>query len=162
MRRTPSAPRSTESEAELAERLSRAGIKPTAQRLAVLAELAREADDATAQALHRRLATAGTTIGLATIYRALNSFAAAGVIDAMPHQTGETCYRLCSEGHHHHLVCSRCHHVVELGDCRLGPWLDAAAQREDFVATGHRLEVTGICAACRGGEASAEASAAAA
>jgi Fur family ferric uptake transcriptional regulator len=134
---------------QLGGRLTKAGIRPTRQRLRVLEELAREADDATAQQLHQRLVTAGERIGLATIYRALGAFADAGVIDALPHDASETCYRLCSEGHHHHLVCSRCHHVVELTDCRLDPWLERAARAEDFVATGHRLEVTGLCAKCR-------------
>lgn len=133
----------------LAARLTASGVRPTRQRLRVLEELAREPDDATAQKLHRRLVAAGEKIGLATIYRALGAFAEAGVIDSMPHSAGEACYRLCSEGHHHHLVCSRCHHVVELSGCRLEPWLKSAARDADFVATGHKLEVTGLCARCQ-------------
>jgi Fur family ferric uptake transcriptional regulator len=115
----------------------------------VLEELAREPDDATAQQLHARMSAAGEKVGLATVYRALTAFADAGVIDSLPHSNAETCYRLCAEGHHHHLVCTNCHHVVELKDCRVDPWLKRAARREDFVATGHRLEVTGLCAECR-------------
>jgi Fe2+ or Zn2+ uptake regulation protein len=38
---------------------------------------------------------------------------------------------------------------VELGECGLEPWLETAAARENFVATGHRLEIVGVCAACR-------------
>ena len=134
---------------QLADRLSRAGVKATAQRLRVLRELAREPDDATAQTIHRRLVAPGERIGLATVYRALGAFAEAGVVDALPHRADEKCYRLCAEGHHHHLVCTRCHHVVELQDCRVGAWLDRAAEAEGFVATEHRLEATGLCARCR-------------
>ena len=135
---------------QLRERLAGADIKPTRQRLRVLEELAHERDDATAQTLHHRLVEGGERIGLATVYRALSAFAGAGVIDELPHRAGETCYRLCGEGHHHHLVCSRCHHVAELGDCRLDDWLARAAAAEGFVPTDHRLEVTGLCARCRG------------
>jgi Fe2+ or Zn2+ uptake regulation protein len=39
--------------------------------------------------------------------------------------------------------------VVELHDCALDDWLDGEAQKHGFVATGHRLEVTGLCPACR-------------
>jgi Fur family ferric uptake transcriptional regulator len=134
---------------ELRERLASAGVKPTRQRMLVLNELAREHDDATAQALHQRLVASGESVGLATIYRALGAFAEAGVVDELPHSSSETCYRLCSEGHHHHLVCSRCHRVVELGGCRLDPWIERVARAADFVPTGHRLEVTGVCADCR-------------
>lgn len=133
----------------LTARLADAGIRPTRQRLRVLEELAREADDATAQALHRRLVDRGERIGLATVYRALGAFAEAGLIDELPHSQTEACYRLCSAGHHHHLVCSGCHRVVELTDCRLEDWLSRAAAAEGFVPTSHRLEVVGLCGRCR-------------
>ena len=115
----------------------------------MLAELAREPDDATAQTLHQRLRRRRQRVGLATVYRALHDFAEAGVVDALPHSPGEACYRLCGEGHHHHLVCTSCHRVVEIGDCRVGGWLDQVAAAEGFVATGHSLEVVGLCEACR-------------
>ena len=134
----------------LGERLVEAGIKPTPQRLRVLEELAREPDDATAQTLHRRLADRGERVGLATVYRSLNALAEAGLVDPIPHNAHETCYRVCSDEHHHHLVCSHCHRVVELTDCNLEGWLRKAAAAEDFVTTAHRLEVVGICARCRG------------
>jgi Fur family ferric uptake transcriptional regulator len=133
----------------LTERLRAAGVRPTRGRLAVLEELSREPDDATAQALHRRLSRRRKRVGLATIYRALNDLTEAGVIDALPHGGAETCYRLCGGGHHHHLVCSQCHRVVELTNCRLGPWLGRAGAAEGFLVTGHTLEAAGICASCR-------------
>jgi len=36
-----------------------------------------------------------------------------------------------------------------LADCDLDAWIAAGAAKHDFVATGHRLEVTGLCADCR-------------
>jgi Fur family ferric uptake transcriptional regulator len=83
------------------------------------------------------------------VYRALHDLFAAGLIDALPHGGTETCYRLCGEGHHHHLVCSKCHRVVELTDCRLGGWLGRAGAAEGFVVTDHTLEAVGLCASCR-------------
>jgi Fur family ferric uptake transcriptional regulator len=115
----------------------------------VLEELGRERNDATAQELHRRLNAAGDRIGLATVYRALGTLADAGVVDTLVHDSTETCYRLCAAEHHHHLVCSSCHRVVELTDCGIEPWIAKAARRSGFEATEHRLEVTGLCAACR-------------
>jgi Fur family ferric uptake transcriptional regulator len=127
------------------------GITPTAQRLAVLAALEREPNDATAQQIHADLASRGARIGLATVYRTLALLTERGVVDALTHSPTETCYRLCGEEHHHHLVCSRCHRVVELPDCELGVWLDRVSASHGFVTTSHRLEVTGLCSSCRSG-----------
>jgi Fur family transcriptional regulator, ferric uptake regulator len=124
-------------------------MRATPQRVDVLAELMAERDDATAQDLHKRLRSRGRRLGLATVYRTLKSLAEGGAIDALSHTPGEVCYRWCGPEHHHHLVCSSCHRVVELGDCALDPWLERASAAHGFVATAHRLDVAGVCADCR-------------
>ena len=129
--------------------LTDAGVRPTRQRERVLTELMGERDDVTAQELYERLRSGGEKLGLATVYRTLGLLAEAGVIDALSHRPGELCYRWCGQGHHHHLVCSSCHRVVELADCELDPWLERISQAHGFVTTGHRLEVSGLCSACR-------------
>ncbi len=129
--------------------LTDAGVRPTRQRERVLAELMGERDDVTAQELYERLRSGGEKLGLATVYRTLGLLAEAGVIDVLSHRPGELCYRWCGEGHHHHLVCSSCHRVVELADCELDPWLERISQAHGFVTTGHRLEVSGLCSVCR-------------
>jgi Fur family ferric uptake transcriptional regulator len=136
--------------ARAAERFLRGlGVRPTRQRIRVLAELMNERDDVTAQELHERFRAQGGGLGLATVYRTLALLASAGAIDALSHHRGELCYRWCGDEHHHHLVCSGCHRVVELGDCELDTWLDRVSAEHGFVATGHRLEVAGVCGDCR-------------
>jgi Fur family ferric uptake transcriptional regulator len=129
--------------------LERHGLRPTAQRVAVVAELAKERDDVTAQRLHARMRADGARIGLATVYRTLALLHEKGVVDTIPHHPGELCYRVCGEDHHHHLVCSGCHRVVELAGCELDAWLARAAEEHGFVTTSHHLEATGLCAGCR-------------
>lgn len=131
------------------ELLAGAGLRATAQRAIVLAELAAERDDVTAQQLHERLRARGERLGLATVYRTLRLLAEAGVVDVLSHHAGELCYRWCGDEHHHHLLCSECHRVVELVDCELDPWLERVSREHGFVTTGHRLEVSGVCADCR-------------
>src|SRR6266511_1133740 len=101
-------------EPALFERLLGTGVRPTKQRLLVLETLAAEPHDATAQEIHARLRDQGEKVGLATVYRALAVLKERDVVDELAHRTGESCYRLCSPGHHHHLVCSRCHRVEVL------------------------------------------------
>ena len=130
--------------------LAAAGLRATPQRTAIVGELVREPNDVTAQELHDRLrARGGSAPGLATVYRTLTRLADAGVVDALTHHAGELCYRVCGDDHHHHFVCSRCHRVVEIGDCRIDAWLDDLAGRHGFDVTGHRVELEGVCADCR-------------
>jgi Fur family ferric uptake transcriptional regulator len=134
---------------ELASLFAGGNVRPTRRRLEVLAELAREEGDATAQQLWRRLRERGSSVGLATVYRTLALLAASGIVDELAHGGPETCYRLCGEGHHHHLVCSACHRVVEVHGCDLSAWVAEVSAEHDFVPTEHHLELTGICADCR-------------
>jgi Fur family transcriptional regulator, ferric uptake regulator len=134
--------------AEVFERLVGTGVRPTKQRLLVLETLAAEPHDATAQEIHARLREGGQRIGLATVYRALGVLREKHVVDELSHRSGETCYRLCSPGHHHHLVCSSCHRVEELEDCEIDAWVAKASRRHGFRAASHTVEVVGVCADC--------------
>ncbi len=133
---------------ELAGLLQESGLRPTRQRLLVLGALASVRDDATAQQIHERLRAGGAAIGLATVYRSLALLSEHGVVDVLAHRPGEACYRLCGGGHHHHLVCTSCHRVVELHDCSLDDWLSGVASAHGFAVTGHEVEVSGICSEC--------------
>jgi Fur family ferric uptake transcriptional regulator len=130
--------------------LAKNGIRETPQRVFVVEELAREENDATAAQIYDRLRRRGTNIGLATVYRTLSLLHEHGAVDTLTHNAGELCYRLCAEVHHHHLVCTGCHRVVELRDCDLDPWVKRSARRHGFTVTDHQVEIVGLCADCRG------------
>jgi Fur family ferric uptake transcriptional regulator len=135
--------------AALAERLLGIGVRPTRQRMQVLETLAAEPHDATAQEIHARLREQGEPVGLATVYRALSLLCDCEVVDELSHRTGESCYRLCTPGHHHHLVCSSCHRVDELEGCDVDAWVAQASRTHGFQPSSHTLEVVGVCADCR-------------
>jgi Fur family ferric uptake transcriptional regulator len=132
-----------------AARLAGVHVRPTRQRLLVLEALAAEPHDATAQELHARLRERGERIGLATVYRTLSLLRERDVVDELSHQAGESCYRLCGPGHHHHLVCTRCHRVEELEECVIDEWVASVSTARGFSPTSHALEVSGVCADCR-------------
>ena len=129
--------------------LQKHGIPVTPQRVTIVEELAREDNDATAAQLYDRLRRKGVNIGQATVYRTLALLHEKAAVDTLSHHAGELCYRLCSETHHHHLMCTKCHRVVELDDCDLDRWVQENAFRHGFVATSHEVEITGVCASCR-------------
>src|SRR5207253_4394910 len=82
-------------------------LRPTAQRLAVLAAITGAPSAVTAQELHYRLREGGSRTGLTTVYRTLSALAEARVLDRFEN-AGEQSFRLCGAAHHHHLVCLHC------------------------------------------------------
>jgi len=109
----------SETRRDLSELLERHEVRATRRRLEVLEELAQERDDVTAQQLWSRLRERDSSTGLATVYRTLALLSDKGVVDVLSHHGGEQCYRLCGDEHHHHLLCQRCHRVVEIQECGL-------------------------------------------
>ncbi len=105
-----------------------------------------------AQTLHAILENAGSRIGLATVYRALNELAEVGGADTVQTPTGETLFRGCATaGHHHHLVCRRCGTTVEVHSDAVEEWARAAAREHGFTDVGHVLDIYGVCVDCSSG-----------
>jgi Fur family ferric uptake transcriptional regulator len=122
--------------------------RPTRQQAAVAALLERSADFISAQAVHARLREEGEGIGLATVYRALQSMVDAGTVDVLRTDDGEAVYRACSTHHHHHLVCRTCGRTVEVEGPTVEAWADRIAGEHGFSDVTHTLEVFGTCADC--------------
>lgn len=120
------------------------------QRTAVRQELARDPAFRSAQEVYASLRAAGNRIGLTTVYRALQALADSGDVDVLRTADGEASYRLCSEGHHHHLVCRRCGDTVEVEGRAVERWADRVAADHGFVDVAHTVEVFGTCARCAG------------
>lgn len=120
----------------------------TPRRTAVRDELDRADDFLSAQEVHARLRAAESKVGLTTVYRALQEMADAGEVDVLRQVDGETLYRRCSSGHHHHLVCRDCGRTVEVAGPAVESWAARVAQQHDFRDVEHTVEVFGTCAAC--------------
>ena len=82
------------------------------------------------------------------MYRALQSLADAGEVDVLRREDGETVYRRCSRGHHHHLVCRQCGHTIEVAGPPVERWASRVAEEHGFTAVDHTLEIFGICRNC--------------
>lgn len=101
-----------------------------------------------AQMLHSTLRDSGSTIGLATVYRALASLEQEGEVDALQ-QDGESLYRACTPGtHHHHLICRSCGATVEISADPVEQWARRVAAEHGFTQANHVVDVFGLCAAC--------------
>ncbi len=131
--------------------MPRAPQRTTRQRTAVGELLQRTSEFRTAAQIHDDLRHAGEDIGLTTVYRTLQLMVDAEQLDAIRTDDGETAYRRCSTGHHHHLVCRGCGRTVEVEGPAIERWTDQIAAGHGFTAVEHQLEIFGLCSACAPG-----------
>ena len=120
----------------------------TRQRAAVQDVLAELHEFRTAQQIHDDLRRRGDSIGLTTVYRTLQALAESDELDALRTADGETAYRRCSDGHHHHLVCRSCGRTVEVSGPAVERWANAVAAEHGFREVSHDLEIFGTCGDC--------------
>ncbi len=106
-------------------------VRHTKQKDAVMAQLRGCDDFISAQELHRKLVDSGLRIGLATVYRQLNSLVDSGAADTV-RMDGQQLFRLCGDdAHHHHLVCRKCGKTIEI-DPPSESWLRKVADGHGF------------------------------
>jgi Fur family ferric uptake transcriptional regulator len=89
---------------------------------------------------------------LATIYRALHMLEKMEMVKRFDFGDGAARFELIGEGddgHHHHLVCTRCAEVIEIEECFPQEIESRIAATNGFTEVTHKLEFFGICPRCR-------------
>ena len=89
---------------------------------------------------------------LATIYRAMQMLEKLGMVKRFDFGDGTARFELVEEGddgHHHHLICTQCAQVVEIGECFPAEVERRIARQNGFRAVTHRLEFFGVCPDCQ-------------
>jgi Fur family transcriptional regulator, ferric uptake regulator len=125
------------------------GVRATRQGAAVQSLLAETSSFRSAQDLYAELRQRGESVGLTTVYRHLQMLAEAGAVDALHLPEGETVYRLCGRGdHHHHLVCRVCGRTIEIDGREVERWTQRVADSQGFTDIEHTVEIFGTCATC--------------
>ena len=133
------------------DRSTGAGVRATRQRGALIALLDTVEEFRSAQDLHDELRRRGENVGLTTVYRTLQTLAAADLVDMVRTDTGESVYRRCAAPHHHHhLVCRDCGSAVEVSGREVEAWAAEVAAAHGFSNVSHTIELFGTCADCRG------------
>jgi Fur family ferric uptake transcriptional regulator len=94
--------------------LRKAGLKVTLPRLKILAILeGAKARHLSAEDLYKDLLQSGEDIGLATVYRVLTQFEAAGLVTRHNFEGGHSVFELDDGDHHDHMVCVETGDVIE-------------------------------------------------
>jgi Fur family ferric uptake transcriptional regulator len=130
--------------------LKKAGLKVTAPRLKILEILEKsEPHHISAEDVYQALIDSGHDVGLATVYRVLTQFEAAGIIRRHNFAEGYSVFELEHGEHHDHLVCIKCGTVEEFVDKDIESRQSAIAIQANFKMTDHNLTIYGYCQKCQ-------------
>lgn len=125
--------------------------RSTRQKRALAAVLDASQNFRSAQELFTDLRARGENVGLTTVYNQLRALADSGDVDVLRSDDGESLFRRCGSGdHHHHLVCRQCGRTIEVEGPEVEVWANRVAEVYEFVDVSHTLEIFGTCAACAG------------
>ncbi|HLQ13002.1 MAG TPA: ferric iron uptake transcriptional regulator [Steroidobacteraceae bacterium] len=126
--------------------LRKAGLKVTLPRLKILEILERSGTrHMSAEEIYRRLLGSAEDIGLATVYRVLTQFEAAGLVARHHFEDGMAVFELNQGAHHDHIVCMDCGQVEEFVDAGIEERQEAIAARLGFTIGEHSLVIYGRC-----------------
>lgn len=128
------------------QELRKAGLKVTLPRVKIyqILERAGEGDHFSAEDIYKQLMEQGEDVGLATVYRVLTQFEAAGLVSRHHFEGGHSVFELARDDHHDHMVCVKTGIVREFNDPRLDALLDEIAERMGFTITDRTLYLYGV------------------
>ena len=121
--------------------LRRVGLKVTHPRMRIL-ELLEEKQPQhhlTAEDIYRRLLDKGDEIGLATVYRVLTQFEAAGLVIKHNFEGGQAMYELDRGGHHDHMVDVDTGKIIEFESAEIEKLQHEIAERYGYHLEDHSL-----------------------
>ena len=128
-----------------------AGLKVTLPRVKILEILENQTDERhlTAEQVYKILLSENEEIGLATVYRVLTQFEAAGLVSRHHFEGGNSVFELNKGGHHDHILCVKCGKVDEFTDALIENRQKEIADKLGYELTDHSLYLYGLCANCK-------------
>jgi len=131
--------------------LRNAGLKVTLPRIKILEILEKQEEvrHLTAEQVYKILLSEKEEIGLATVYRVLTQFEAAGLVTRHHFEGGNSVFELNRGDHHDHIVCVKCGRVDEFTDAGIEKRQKEIAKEHGYELTDHSLCLYGLCSSCK-------------
>ncbi|MDH3274122.1 MAG: ferric iron uptake transcriptional regulator [Gammaproteobacteria bacterium] len=125
---------------EQRKELRKAGLKVTLPRLKIL-EIFENSKlrHLSAEAMYKELLDSSEDIGLATVYRVLTQFEAAGLVTRHNFEGGHSVFELDDGEHHDHMVCVESGEVIEFFSEEIEVLQRAKAKEHGFELLDHKL-----------------------
>lgn len=130
--------------------LAEAGHRASAPREEVIEAVAELRCSVTAREIADHLRARGSSVGLASIYRALELLERMRLLQRFDVGEGVARYEPAHPGgeHHHHIVCDSCGRVEAFEDDALERAIGHLAGRTDFAVDAHDVTLHGRCPDC--------------
>jgi Fur family ferric uptake transcriptional regulator len=120
--------------------LRKAGLKVTLPRLKILEILEKASNrHPSAEDIYKELLDSGEEIGLATVYRVLTQFEAAGLVTRHNFEGGHSVFELDDGEHHDHMVCVETGEVTEFTSEEIERLQHEIAEKRGFELIDHSL-----------------------
>ena len=121
--------------------LRRVGLKVTHPRMRILELLEgiQPQHHLTAEDIYRHLLENGDEIGLATVYRVLTQFEAAGLVIKHNFEGGQAIYELDRGGHHDHMVDVDTGKIIEFESPEIEALQHQIAEKHGYILEEHSL-----------------------
>jgi len=132
----------------LSNALIQNGHRLTPARQIIIETLVNHGGHITADDLALQVQATAPHVGRMTVYRTLDLLTELGLARPIFQGTGAAHYILMAEGNHHHLICTRCHNVIEFDKCTADELVKQLAKQFNFSVRSHLLEVHGLCQTC--------------
>ena len=130
--------------------LKKAGLKVTLPRMKILDLMeSSTVRHQSAEDIYQALRDEGEEVGLATVYRVLTQFEAAGLVTRHHFEGGQAVFELNREGHHDHIVCVSCGKVEEFVDEIIEQQQEKIANQKGYAISDHSLILYGTCPDCQ-------------
>jgi Fur family ferric uptake transcriptional regulator len=120
--------------------LKNAGLKATLPRIRIL-EILEKSDvrHVSAEDVYKALLNLGEEVGLATVYRVLTQFEAAGLVTRHNFDTGHSVFEINEGGHHDHMVCLETGRVIEFKNNEIEALQKHIAEEHGYILEDHNL-----------------------
>ena len=129
--------------------LEGAGHRLTAPRRVLAGMIAAQSGHFTAEDLLAQARRDRRGLGRATVFRSLDVLAELGAVERLDLPSGGHAFVACEPAHHHHVVCASCGRSTEVSDLGMEGMAEAIGRETGYRVDTHRLELFGLCPACR-------------
>jgi len=133
---------------KLTEVCRQRGLPVTTQRRMVLEALVARSDHPTADQIYEAVRAGSPEISRRTVYRVLDTLAEWALIRRVHHPGAATRYDAKVQ-RHHHLVCLRCHAIVDWESAELDGLTLPKGKPLGFDVCDFSVQLMGLCPQCR-------------
>jgi Fur family peroxide stress response transcriptional regulator len=132
---------------DFAELSRRAGLPLTHQRQVIYDTLMAMPGHPSPEEVYAKVRRRIPSISLATVYKNLNRFLKAGLLQEMSVHHGSLRVEV-NDHPHHHLVCASCKKIEDIDSEQIGPLQVRGRLPKGFAVQRFSVDVIGLCARC--------------